>query len=133
MIEVALQAALSMRLSGSDLGVQGVHDIAPKVEDAANSSVFPYVVMGRIVLSQADTQTKVGHTAQIRIHTFSRTGGMLECKGIQGAIFSALHRQTLTVSGHNNFSLLREDTDCWHEGDSKIHGVCEYRALIESA
>ena len=132
MIEAALQVALFTRLSGATLGVNGVYDIAPQATDSGNDSAFPYLTMGRIILSQGDTQTTVGHAAQMRIHTFSRTGSLLECKTIQGEIFAALHKQVLTISGHANYSLLREDTDCWGEGDSKIHGVCEYRALIES-
>ena len=133
MIEVELQRALYTRLSGASLGVQGVYDIAPQEPDGGDTSVFPYVVMGRVVMSQADTQTKIGHAAQIRIHTFSRTGSMLEAKAIQGAIFSALHKQVLTVPGYHNYAMLREDTDCFSGGGSTVHGVCEYRALIESA
>lgn len=123
-IEFDLQAALFTVLSGASIGA-GVYDTAPQ------NANFPYITIGRIVLSELDTQTKIGHAAQVRIHTYSRTGSMKECKDIQGAIFNALHRTTLTITGHNNFSLLREDTDCLADGDGKIHGVCEYRALIE--
>lgn len=124
-IEFDLQAALYTALSGN-IGAD-VYDIAPQ------GAAFPYAAIGRIVLSEMDTQTKQGHAAQIRIHTYSRTGSMKECKDIQAAIYAALHRTELTITGFNNFSLLREDTDCLTDGDGRIHGVCEYRALIESA
>jgi uncharacterized protein DUF3168 len=132
-VEAALQTALFSRLNGASLGVAGVYDVAPQAADSGNGAAFPYVVMGRVIHSQYDTQTKTGHAAQIRIHTFSRSGAMLECKTIQGAIYDALHKSVLSVAGFNNFSLLREDSDCEPDQDGKIHGVCEYRALIESA
>jgi hypothetical protein len=133
MIEVNLQKALFERLNGASLDVTGVYDVAPQREDSGASSAFPYITIGRIVLNQSDTQTTVGHAAQIRIHTFSRSGSMLECKTIQGKIFLAMHKQVLTIDGFSNYALLREDTDCFPEGDGKMHGVCEYRALIETA
>ncbi len=131
-IEVDFQAALFARLDGATLGVTGVYDIAPQDDDSGDTAIFPYVTMGRVVLTELDSQTKTGWAAQVRIHTHSRTGSMLECKNVQGAIFAALHRAPLTISGFNNYSLLREDSDCQPMGDNKIHGVCEYRALIES-
>lgn len=132
-IEEALQTALYNRLSLAPLGVLGVHDIAPQPADSGDSSVFPYIVMGAIVLSQADTQTTLGHAAQMRIHTYSRSGSMLECKRVQGKIYAALHKQILNITDFANYSLLREDSFCENGNDGKIHGVCEYRALIESA
>ena len=132
-IETDFQTALFERLNGASLGVTGVHDIAPQDGDSGDETPFPYIAMGRVIMTELDSQTEDGWAVQFRIHTHSRTGAMLECKNVQGAIFAALHRKPLTIAGFNNFSLLRESTDCMSEGDSKIHGVCEYRALIESA
>lgn len=132
-IEEALQRSIWMRLVSAPLGVAAVYDVAPQHEDGGDASAYPNVTFGAVVMSQADTWTKEGHAAQLRIHTYSRTGSMLECKQIQGAIYRALHKQILTVTGFNNYSLLREDSFCSGAGGSKIHGVCEYRALIESA
>ncbi|MGB0855290.1 MAG: DUF3168 domain-containing protein, partial [Pikeienuella sp.] len=121
--------ALYTRLNGASIGAS-VYDITPDTVDGSGS---PYVTIGRAVVSELDTQSKNGFAAQIRIHTHSRTGSMLECKTIQGAIYAALHRSEMTITGFSNFSLLREDTDCLPEQDGRIEGVCEYRALIESA
>lgn len=132
-VEAAFQTAVFNRLDGAIAGVQGVYDVAPQVEDGGDDSAFPYVTIGRVVITEMDTKPKTGFAAQMRVHTFSRTGSMLECKTIQGAIYALLHRSELTIPGFNNYSLLREDTDCLTDNDGKIHGVCEYRALIESA
>lgn len=131
-VEVELQKALYSRLNGASIGAD-VYDVAPQSANGGDAGAFPYVTIGRIIMSEADTQTTTGVSALCRIHTFSRTGATLECKTVQGAIYTALHKQELTVTGFNNFSLLREDTDCFPDEDGKIHGVCEYRALIESA
>lgn len=131
-IEFDLQRAVYTVLTAAGIGAQGIYDVAPQASDGGASGVFPYVTIGRTVITQMDTQSTVGFAAQMRIHTFSRSGSMKECKDIQGAIFTALHRTPMTITGFNNFSLLREDTDCFPEGDGRLHGVCEYRALIET-
>lgn len=132
-IEVEFQRALFSRLNAARvaLGVTGVYDIAPQSSDAGNAANYPFIVMGRILAAQADTQTTVGFDLTCRIHTWSVTGSMLQCKTIQGGIFGLLHRQPLTVTDGLNFVLLRNDTDCLHEADGTVHGVCEYRALVD--
>lgn len=130
-IEVELQKALFLRLSGGGTDAVSVYDTAPQAGDGGDDALFPYVTMGRMVITPMDTKVVIGFAAQIRIHTYSRTGSMLECKAIQGQIFDLLHRNELTIVGHHNVSLVREDTDCFSSQDGGIHGVCEYRALIE--
>lgn len=132
-IEAAYQTALYtvLNTAKATLGVVGVYDIAPQKSDASSSANFPYIVMGRIYPVALDTQTKNGFAMTSRIHVYSRSGSMLECKTIQGKIYDLLHRADLTVTGFNSFSLLRVDSDCFHEKDSEIHGVCEYRGLVE--
>lgn len=132
-VEAALQIALHARLAAASLGVTGVHDVAPQAENGGDKALFPYVVMGRVLMSELDVKNKVGFSALIRIHTYARGGAMLTCKTVQGAIYAALHRAELELVGFHNFSLVRESSDCWSDPDGKIHGVCEFRALIESA
>lgn len=132
-IEWDLQEAVFNALSAGSLGAAGIHAPAPQAADGGDPAPFPYVTIGRTLISEADTQTTNGFACQIRVHTYSRSGSMKECKVIQGKIYDALHRTPLTITGFNNFSLLREDTDCFPEGDGNVHGVCEFRALIESA
>lgn len=131
-VEVELQRALYTRLNGASIGAD-VFDIAPQAANGGDLSAFPFVTIGRIIITEWDTQTKLGVSALCRIHTWSRTATLLECKTVQGAIYTALHRQELTVTGFANVSLLREDTDCFPEQDGRVHGVCEYRALIEAS
>lgn len=128
-VEADLQRALYLRLNGS-IGAS-VYDLPPQVADGGDDSVFPYVTIGRIIFTEGDTQSANGFSALCRIHTHSRSMSMMECKNIQGSIYDRLHRNELSLTLFNNYSLLREDTDCMVEADGRIHGVCEYRALLE--
>lgn len=129
-MQSAIQTALYTQLNSAGLGATVV-EYMPQVADGGSDSGFPYVAMGRVIFTENDTQTVNGGAFIARIHTHTRDGSLVGCKAIQDAIFAALHKQELTVSGANNFSLLRNDTDTQHMGDKKIHGICEYRGLIE--
>lgn len=124
--------ALYVKLNAAGIGATVV-DVPPQSADGGDSSVFPYVAVGRIIYTEFDTQTKVGKSFIARIHTYSRTGEVSECLGIQDNIEASLHRSSLAVTGFNNFSLLMEDSDIIPDIDGMIHGVCEYRGLIETA
>lgn len=134
-IEAAYQTTLFTALDAAKatLGVVGIYDVAPQDSDGGDDAAFPYIVMGRIFAVQSDTQTKNGFEVTSRIHVFSRAGAMLECKTIQGKVYDLLHRSSLAVTGFNNYLLLRTDSDCFADENSKIHGVCEYRGLVETA
>lgn len=134
-VEWEYQRALFALLDGAklSLGVAGVHDTAPQADDGSNIAVFPYIVMGQTLLTQLDTQTRNGFTATTRVHVYSRTGSMRECKQIQSGVYALLHRQPLTLTGFNAFELLRNDTECFSTQDGKIHGLCEYVGLVEAA
>lgn len=131
-VETALQAALYTRLAAASLGATGVHERGPQAVDGGDATAFPYVQIGVIVVTEMDTKNRTGFAAQVRLHTWGRST-MTEVKAIQGAIWTALHRAELTIAGFRNFVLVREDSDCTPAEDGRVHGVCEYRALIESA
>ena len=134
-IEVELQRALYTTLNAakSTIGATSIYDVAPQAADGGSLAAFPYVTIGAIVIGAFDTTTDNGFDATIRLHTFGRNGSMLECKTIQGNMYSLLHDQSLTVTGFQNFLILRNSSDCFADQDGKMHGVCEYRALIETA
>lgn len=134
-IEIEYQRALYTLLEANkaSLGLTGIYDFAPQAADGGSDAPFPYATIGTIFAVQMDTQTVEGFEMTGRIHVYSRSGSMAECKTIQGNLYSFLHRQPLTVAGFNNFFLMRNDTDCLQDEDGKIHGVCEYRGLVEKA
>lgn len=125
--EVAVQAALYQALTALGLTV---HDAAPQRADSAG---YPYVEVGMIVLAEMDTKGVTGFDFVARIHTRSRSAGMLEAKTIQGQVYARLHLGDLAVAGYRTILLRRETSEVTRVTDGEFHGVCEYRGLIETA
>lgn len=128
-VEVELQRAVHEVLTGASIGAD-VYDIAPQASDGGATG--PYVTIGRTVTTMEPVDEVQSFSVVMRIHTFSRTGSMLECRTIQGAIYDALHNSHLVMTGFECWSILREMSDVMSEQDGRIHGVCEYRALIQT-
>lgn len=126
--ESEVQKSLADALTAQGLRV---YDTAPQAADGGNSADFPYVEVGATEFAEFDTTTETGFDFVARIHTRSRSAGMKECKDIQGAIYSALHLVNIPVSGFSTVLLRRETSGATRASDGSIHGICEYRGLIE--
>lgn len=128
MAEVGVQTGLFQALTGIGLTV---HDVQPQAQDGGASLPFPCVTIGTIVFAPWDVKERTGFDFIARIHTYSRSGSMLETKGIQAAIYNRLHRGEIPVTGYGLVDLTRETSDIMQMADGAFHGVCEYRGLIE--
>ena len=128
--EIEIQRGLYSALTAAGLRV---YDSAPQASDGGSTATYPHVEIGHIIVNDWDTTTRLGFDFTARIHTRSRSAGMAEAKGIQGAIYNTLHWQTITISGYNPVLLRRIMSDVQRSGDGSFHGVCEYRGLIEKA
>lgn len=124
--EIEVQRALFLALSGLGLTVV---DVAPQGPD---SGAFPHVTVGAIVMAPWDDKGGNGFDFVARIHTRSRSAGMAEAKGIQGQIYARLHNGDLTIVGQRLVLLQRQMSEVTRATDGSIHGVCEYRGLIET-
>ena len=131
-VEWAFQQAVFTALNGATLGAQGVYDIAPQSDDGSSSAPYPFITMGTIVVDGVQVDEVQSFNAVLRVHTWSRTASMKQTREIQGAVYGVLHNASLSVSGFNCYSILRESTDVMLEKDGVIHGVCEYRALLQA-
>lgn len=129
--EWPLQQAIYSALSGS-AGVLAlcsrIVDAGPRAEDAA--VVFPFIEIGKAVLSEFDTDRENGFFYSLRIKSISNSGSSMQSKQIQGAIYVALHRQDLTVAGWNHLLISRHQSFVDRSTSGAFHGVCEYRGLI---
>lgn len=90
----ALQAALVAKLKtvSSPAGTR-VYDTVPA------SATFPYVTVGPSELQPTDEDCFDVSENFVQIDVWSRAVGFPEAKQIAGAIRSALHEQSLTISG----------------------------------
>lgn len=113
------------------LGTLGypVHDVAP--QDGA----LPCIVIGEIVFAPMDTKDRNGFDFVARIHVRSEGHNLLPVRQIQDAIYDRLHNATdgdLNIAGHHLILLRHEMSDVIREAQGQIHGVSEYRGLIET-
>ncbi len=123
--ESAVQAALFQTIG--TLGLT-VHDVAP--QRGAGGDLF--VTVGEVVFAPLDTKDRNGFDFVARIHVRAETGNMLPVKDAQGLIYRRLHHGDLTITGYRLILLRREMSDVIREAQGQIHGVCEYRGLIEA-
>ena len=132
-VEVDFQTAIYGALTGDAplmAMVNAVYSKKPQADDGGSDSPFPYIVM-RFFYGENDTKTENGFNVLMRLHTWGRTGSDKEVKQIQGLIYTVLHKNEPSVTGHTVISLTREGSDVIDD-DGTIHGVCDYRALIET-
>lgn len=128
-VEVELQRALYLALTAAGLTV---YDKAPHAADGGSAANWPYVEVGFISIVPFDTAREAGHDAVARIHTRSRSKSLMEAKAMQGAIYDRLHRGVLAVTGFHTITVERQTTRCDVMPDDSVHGVCEYRVLLET-
>lgn len=123
--ESAVQVALFQAIG--TLGLT-VHDVAP--QRGAGGDLF--VTIGEVVFAPMDTKDRNGFDFVARIHVRAEAGNMLPVKDAQGLIYQRLHHGDLTITGYRLILLRREMSDVIREAQGQIHGVCEYRGLIET-
>lgn len=129
-ISTEIQKAVYTKLN-ADLSTP-VYDYVPQDSDSGSSTPFPYVTIGEDVVTEFDTDTDSGGNVLITIHTWSRAKGRKECKDIQGAIYTSLHRQTLAISGYNFIDCFFVSEQSFFDTDGYTrHGVSSYRILID--
>lgn len=124
--EFAIQRGLFQAISA--LGFR-THDVAP--QDPSDGA-FPFVEIGVVVLAAMDTKDRNGFDFAARIHTRDRADSMERVKLIQGAVYDRLHHGDLVVDGYRTLLVYREMSDCSRVAEASLHGVCEYRGLIEA-
>lgn len=109
-----------------------VYDNVPQAADAGSDAAFPYITVGEDTLVEWDTDTELGAYCTITIHTWSRYRGRKETKQIQGAIYAALHRANLTISGYNLVGIDWLQSESFMDTDGLTrHGVQTFRITIE--
>lgn len=95
----ALQAAIYGKLSGIAT-VTGVYYLsALQAADSAALAAFPYVTFSIPSAVPFDTVTTTGVSSTVQVDVWSRDHSG-QCNTIAAAIYAALHRQPLSVTGH---------------------------------
>lgn len=134
----ALQTAIFTTLSGNSaltalIGSNQVFDFVPETAQP------PYVLIGDDTAIDNGTKSKNGWEYTITIHSWAyEVAGRKQGKSIMGAIYDALHQQTITVTGFNliylrsEFETTQQDPSAVGQSDRFYHGIQRFRALIQS-
>lgn len=98
MVEYEVQKAIKTTLDAimpiSGVGTVPVHDHVPQDTDP------PFIVIGADSAQYADTKLEQGMAHTVEIDIYSSYRGFAEVKRIMGAIYTALHWQSITVTGY---------------------------------
>lgn len=127
--ETAVQTAVYDALTGDAALaalVEGVFDAVPQDQS------FPFVTIGEDIHNEWDTNTTLGSDCSITVHTWSRGRGRKETKEIQGAVYDALHRASLTYAGYRFVSVEFAGSQSFMDADGLTrHGIQTFRVIIE--
>lgn len=133
--QLAILTSFYAELSGNSAVMaiaEGVYDHVPQVDRPEDSSRFPYVLIGEILINENDTDTEIGFNAQATIHTWSRQEGRKEVLELQGAIFDALHRADISITGYHVSTCQQEYSNSFTDPDGLTrHGVQVFRVIFE--
>ncbi len=98
-----IQVALVERLTAlaTEAGERIYDDVPPEDERVADTgAAYPYVTVGAGQLVPVDEECFDRSSTYFQIDVWTRTVGFPQAKRIAGTIRTALHEQTLAVTGH---------------------------------
>lgn len=132
---VSIQCALHEKLKADTAlmaMIVDVYDDVPQAADSGDATRFPFVTIGEDSVTPWDSMTEVGCNASVTIHTWSRKSGRKETKEIQGAIYDALHHQTLPITDYHVVDVRMENEDSFVDQDGETrHGVQTIRVVLD--
>jgi hypothetical protein len=130
-----LQQAVFDRLDGLRAttlsSVQAVYTVVPQSVDSGDDSVFPYITIGPLIAEPDDTKDDNGLTVLVDVHTWSRSQSALTWRTIADAVYDALQRHSLSVTGANVIECRYDGgTEFMDPDDGKTwHTVQTFRVL----
>lgn len=124
--------ARARTITGATLTTPAIYDNVPQGV-YADDSAFPYVVIGNDTENEWNTDNSTGSDASVEIHVWSRQMGRSEAKTVQAAIFNALNRQDLVITGRNVVNVEQQTALSMVDPDGKTrHGVQTFRVVVDS-
>jgi hypothetical protein len=117
-VQKAVYNALTSALGSPSIPV---YDDIPEDEDPI------YIVIGDDEQAADDTKPRFGVSHRIQIDIWSSYSGYKEVKETIAAIYSALHRQSISVAGHESTPLQFEISDYLDDPSGLKHGLIIFR------
>lgn len=123
-LQQAVWTRLNAQVGGSFVGIY--HD-APQAAESEDDAAFPYITLA-YVSSPWDTKEQTGATGLVQVHLWHRTHDNLARAALFDAVYAALHRHALAVSGTDYSDCLFESSDDFADPDGKTrHTVMRFR------
>lgn len=101
----AVTQAIYTRLNGlratSLSDVQAIYTTVPQSTTPESRTPFPYIVVNGFDTQPDDTKDDDGIQCLVDVHTFSRSQSSLTWRAIAGAVYDALQKHALSVTGAN--------------------------------
>ena len=115
--------------------VQGLLGNPPRVYDhVPPGAAFPYVTFGALTVQPYDTKTEIGFEQIVTLDVWSRYRGSKEAKDILQALYDALHRASLSVSGEVFLSCEFTGADITPEPDGLTYsGKARFDVMTQSS
>lgn len=127
---LAVQTALYSKLTGTSAITSLLASSSSVYSRTPDEASFPYIVIGHDTATDWDSKTFNGMDISVTIHVWSRYRGNKECLQIMGAIYDALHNQSLTVTGQNHiFTRLEYQQTTLDPDGITFHGVQRYQIV----
>ncbi len=129
------QWALQQTIYGTLIADAGVNALlgGPHVyDDVPQGKDYPYLTFGQSSLRDWSTGSDTGNEHIFTLHVWSREAGRAQVYEIMEAVRSALHEQTLALTGFTLVNLRHEFSDARREPDGDTyHGTVRFRAVSE--
>lgn len=99
-------------------------------DDVPQNAPFPYVVIGEADSIPFDDDVNDGEDTDLTIHVWSRSAGRKEVKQMMAAIYAALHRYPLPITGAHTVLMDFDYQNSFLDPDGITrHGVIRFRLL----
>jgi Protein of unknown function (DUF3168) len=130
----AIQQAVAAAL-GASAEVQGLLGDPVRVYDhVPPGAAFPYAVIGTVAAKPYDDKDRTGFAATIAVDIWSRYRGTREVKDILQAVYDALHRTALSVTGQVFVSCEFAGVTIVPDGDGLTYrGTAHYDIMVQSS
>jgi hypothetical protein len=132
MNSASLHRALYTRLSNAT-GVGSVVTAiygrkAPQPAEPEDSSAFPYITLGPHTMRPFDTDDDDGQSVLANVHIWDRYSSELARGALTDAVYDALHKYDLPVTGANLLDCLFTTSNSFDDPDGKtVHTIMQFR------
>lgn len=113
--------------------VIGIYSEVPQAAQSEDDAAFPFITLGPHVFRPFDTDDDDGQQVAVQVHIWDRYTSELTRGALRDAVYDALHKFDLSISGANTVDCLFETANGFDDPDGKTHHiVMQFRVTYDS-